>query len=70
MTAPELLRTKVHGLTRTELLATCAAFRIKATNDSLEAITRLTLRELVARASQLRESTDALLLARRLAAPP
>ncbi len=49
VTAPEPLRARLHGLSRTELLTTCAAFRIRADADSLEAITRLTLRELAAR---------------------
>ncbi len=53
VTAPEPLRARLHGLSRTDLLQTCAAFRIKADDDSLEAITRLTLRELAARVAFL-----------------
>ena len=40
---------RLRDLPRGELLATCAAFRIRADDDSLAAITRLTLRELAAR---------------------
>ena len=53
VTAPEQLRARLHGMTRSELLATCAAFRIRADDDSLEAITRLTLRELATRVAFL-----------------
>jgi transposase len=49
VTAPEDLRARLRDLPRGELLATCAAFRIRADDDSLPAITRLTLRELAAR---------------------
>ena len=49
VTAPEDLRARLRDLPRGELLATCAAFRIRADDDSLAAITRLTLRELAAR---------------------
>ena len=49
VTAPDELRARLRELPRGELLATCAAFRIKADDDSLAAITRLTLRELAAR---------------------
>ncbi len=49
VTAPDELRVRLRDLPRGELLATCAAFRIRADDDSLAAITRLTLRELAAR---------------------
>ena len=49
VTAPDDLRARLRDLPRGELLATCAAFRIRADDDSLAAITRLTLRELAAR---------------------
>jgi transposase len=53
VTAPEDLRTKLRGLTRKELLATCAAFRIRPEDDSLPAMTRLALRELAQRVLHL-----------------
>jgi transposase len=53
VTAPEDLRTKLRGLTRKELLATCAAFRIRPDDDSLPAMTRLALRELAQRVLHL-----------------
>ena len=49
VTAPDDLRARLRDLPRGELLATCAAFRIRADDDSLAAITRLTLREMAAR---------------------
>ena len=48
VTAPDELR----GLPRRELLATCAAFRVAADDDSLLAITRLSMRELARRVLQ------------------
>jgi len=42
-TAPDELRSKLRGLKTTELLATCAAFRVAADDDSLAGITRLAL---------------------------
>lgn len=53
VTAPEALRAQLEGLKRPELLATCAAFRIRADDDSLAAMTRLALRELAQRIAQL-----------------
>jgi transposase len=53
VTAPEDLRTKLRGLSRKELLATCAAFRIRPEDDSLPAMTRLALRELAQRVLHL-----------------
>lgn len=49
VTAPDGLRTRLRDLPFRELLDTCGAFRISASDDSLEGITRLTLRELAAR---------------------
>lgn len=49
VTAPPELRARLQPLPRRELLATCAAFRIPAGDDSLAAITRLTLRDLAQR---------------------
>jgi transposase len=49
VTAPDELRARLRDLPRAELLATCGAFRIKADDDSLDAITRLSLRELADR---------------------
>ena len=49
VTAPEDLRARLRPLRRAELLATCAAVRIRADDDSLQAMTRLALRELAQR---------------------
>jgi hypothetical protein len=49
LTAPQDLRTRLPGMNRRQLLATCAAFRVRADDDSLVAITRLTMRELADR---------------------
>ena len=49
VTAPEPLRAQLEGRKRPDLLATCAAFRIRADDDSLPAMTRLALRELAQR---------------------
>lgn len=54
-TAPDELRSKLRGLKTTELLATCAAFRVAADDDSLAGITRLALRELAQRVGLLQE---------------
>jgi transposase len=55
VTAPEELRARLRPLGRTDLLGTCADFRIKPDDDSLQAITRLALRELAQRVLQLDE---------------
>lgn len=55
VTAPEDLRARLRPLHRTELMATCAAFRIKSDDDSLQAMTRLALRELAQRILHLDE---------------
>lgn len=49
VTAPEDVRARLRPLKRKELLATCAAFRVRTDDDSLPAIIRLTLRELAQR---------------------
>jgi len=59
VTAPPELRTRLRELRRPQLLATCAAFRVAAEDDSLAAITRLTLRELAQRVLFLDERLTA-----------
>jgi transposase len=53
ITAPEELRGRLRDLPRKDLLATCAAFRIRGDDDSLPAVTRLSLRELAQRVQHL-----------------
>jgi transposase len=53
VTAPEDLRARLRPLRRKDLLATCAGFRIKPDDDSLQAMTRLALRELAQRVLHL-----------------
>ncbi|MDP9435484.1 MAG: IS110 family transposase [Actinomycetota bacterium] len=55
VTAPEDLRARLRPLSRADLLATCAAFRISPDDDSLPAMTRLALRELAQRIANLSE---------------
>jgi transposase len=55
VTAPEDLRARLTPLARTDLLATCAGFRIGPDDDSLQAMTRLALRELAQRILHLNE---------------
>ena len=55
VTAPDELRARLRDLSRRELLATCANFRVAADDDSLPAITRLALRELAQRTLLLQE---------------
>jgi len=45
VTASEDLRERLRPLTRTDLIATCAGFRISADDDSVQAMTRLALRD-------------------------
>ena len=59
-TAPDELRSRLRGLKTTELLETCAAFRIPTDDDSLARITRLALRELAQRIALLREQLQRL----------
>jgi transposase len=52
-TAPDPLRARLRGLPSTELVTTCAAFRVPDTDDTLPAVTRLALRELARRIQHL-----------------
>jgi len=54
-TAPDDLRSKLRALKTTELVTTCAAFRVRAEDDSLATVTRLALRELAQRIQLLDE---------------
>jgi len=53
VTAPDGLRDKLRGLPRRELLATCAAFRVRDDDDTLAGVVRLALRELAQRVAHL-----------------
>lgn len=53
VTAPDDLRARLRDLGRKELLSTCSAFRIRPDDDSLDAITRFSLRELAHRVAHL-----------------
>ncbi|MCW2601354.1 MAG: family transposase [Frankiales bacterium] len=55
VTAPEELRARLNPLPRREQLATCAAFRVRADDDTLAAVMRLALRELAQRVLHLDE---------------
>ena len=55
LTAPEELRGKLRGLKNRDLIATCAAFRVRADDDSLTAMIRLSLRELAQRIQVLED---------------
>jgi transposase len=48
-TAPDELRSKLRALKTPDLVTTCAAFRIRAEDDSLGSVTRLAMRELARR---------------------
>ncbi len=54
-TAPDELRSKLRALKTTELVTTCAAFRVRADDDNLASVTRLALRELAQRIQLLDE---------------
>lgn len=54
-TAPDDLRSKLRALKTSELVTTCAAFRVRADDDSLASVTRLALRELAQRIQLLDE---------------
>ena len=54
-TAPDDLRSKLRVLKTSELVTTCAAFRVRAEDDSLATVTRLALRELAQRIQLLDE---------------
>ena len=68
VTAPEDLRARLRPLKRTELLSTCAAFRISPDDDSVPAMTRLAMRELAQRIPHLDEQLA--LVSTRLRARP
>jgi len=53
LTAPDELRAKLRDLPRRQLLATCAGFRVRADDDSLSAVLRLSMRELAQRVAYL-----------------
>jgi transposase len=48
-TAPDELRSKLRALKTPDLVTTCAAFRVRAEDDSLGSVTRLAMRELAQR---------------------
>lgn len=54
-TASDELRGRLRALTKAELVQTCAAFRVRADDDSLAAVTRLAMRELAQRIQMLDE---------------
>jgi transposase len=58
VTAADDLRARLRDLSQRELLATCAAFRISADDDSLAAVTRFALRELARRVLLLTEQLE------------
>jgi transposase len=49
LTAPDDLRARLRGLNRRALLAACAGFRVRADDDTLAGIVRLSMRELAQR---------------------
>lgn len=55
LTAPEEMRAKLRGRRNRDLITTCAAFRIRAEDDTLNAILRLSMRELAQRILLLEE---------------
>lgn len=59
LTAPEELRVKLRGRTNRDLIATCAAFRVRADDDSVSSILRLAMRELAQRILLLEEQNRA-----------
>jgi len=58
VTASDEVRARLRDLSQRELLATCAAFRVGADDDSLAAVTRFALRELAQRALFLAERLE------------
>lgn len=54
-TAPDELRARLRALKTSELVETCAAFRVRVDDDSLAAVTRLAMRELAQRIQLLDE---------------
>lgn len=55
LTAPEELRAKLRDRKNRDLITTCASFRVRAEDDSLNSIVRLSLRELAQRILMLEE---------------
>ena len=60
LTAPEELRGRLRVLKNRQLITTCAAFRIRADDDTLTGIMRLTLRELAGRIQILEDQNRTL----------
>lgn len=58
VTADDQLRAKLRGVSRAVTIATCAAFRVHADDDSVNAMTRLALRELAQRVQYLDGQLD------------
>ena len=58
VTAPDEVRARLRDLPREELLATCAALRIRADDDTLAATTRFSLRELARRVAHLDDQLE------------
>lgn len=58
VTADDALRAKLRDASRAEMLAACAAFRVRGDDDSVSAMTRLALRELARRVHYLDEQID------------
>jgi transposase len=58
VTAPDELRARLRDLGRAELLSTCRAFRIRTDDDTLEAITRFSMRELAHRVGHLEDQLE------------
>ncbi len=58
VTAPDSLRAQLRDLKIKDLLETCTAFRVVATDDTLAGVTRFALRELAARIQHLDERHD------------
>src|SRR3954453_6793766 len=57
-TAPDELRGRLRGLKTDQLIEMCASFRVRPDDDSLLAVTRLTLRELAQRVQHLDEQLE------------
>ena len=67
LTAPEELRARLRGLARRQLLETCSSFRVRADDDTLAAVMRLSMRELAQRVQFLDTQTmDVLARMRRI----
>lgn len=68
LTAPEDLRARLRNLNRRQLLETCSSFRVRAGDDTLAAVMRLSMRELAQRVLFLDVQTqDVLTRMRRIA---